>query len=319
MLKGIDISMHNGAVDFNKVKQGGIDVVIIKSTEGVDYIDPWFEKHYKGANNAGLNIGFYHFMSEKTAPKQQARDFWNAIKDKKFTVLPCLDIETNKQGRSKTQISDRCVEFLEEFKKLSGYNCMVYTGGFFGRDLLDDRVKKYPGWIAHYGVKEPMDTGFKVVGHQYTEDGRTPGVNTRVDMNNFYDGIFINNSKPQTPSKPTQNKKALWEVSISGEEVKALQRELNKQNNANLKVDGYFGESTLNKCFIVKQGAKGNITKLIQQRLLNRGYTSLKEYGGSDGFFGAGTTKAIKNLQKNKGLIQDGIVGKETWKVLYSK
>lgn len=319
MLKGIDISNHNGKVDFKKVKEGGVKVVIIKATEGVNWIDPLLETHYKGALNVGLEIGFYHFMSETSSPTKQAEDFWKAIKNKKFNVLPCLDIETNKQRRNKTQISDRCIEFLNRFKALSGLNCMVYTGGYFGRDLLDNRVKKYPGWIAHYGVKNPMHTGFKVVGHQYTEDGRTPGVNTRVDMNNFYDDIFINNSKPQAPSKPTQNKKALWEVSISGEEVKALQRELNKQNNANLKVDGYFGESTLDKCFIVKQGAKGNITKLIQQRLLNRGYTSLKAHGGADGVFGAGTTQAIKNLQSKKGLKVDGIVGKDTWKALYSK
>lgn len=319
MLKGIDISNHNGKVDFKKVRESGVKVVIIKATEGVGWKDKFLGQHYTGAKNEGLEIGFYHFMSETSSPSQQAVEFWNAIKDMKFNVLPCLDIETNKLNRSRTEISDRCIEFLNKFKSLSGLNCMIYTGGYFGRDKLDDRVKKYPGWIAHYGVKEPMDTGFKVVGHQYTEDGRTPGVNTRVDMNNFYDGIFINNSKPQTPSKPTQNKKALWEVSISGEEVKALQRELNKQNNANLKVDGYFGESTLNKCFMVKQGAKGNITKLIQQRLLNRGYTSLKAHGGADGVFGVGTVQAIKNLQNNKGLAVDGIVGKDTWKALYSK
>ncbi|MBM7835978.1 GH25 family lysozyme [Clostridium sardiniense] len=141
MLKGIDISMHNGTVDFSKVKQDGIDVVIIKATEGVQYIDTLFEQHYKGANTASLNIGFYHFMSEKTSPTQQAIDFWNAIKDKKFNVLPCLDIETNKLGRSKTQISDRCIEFLEKFKELSGLDCMIYTGGYFGRDNLYSRVK----------------------------------------------------------------------------------------------------------------------------------------------------------------------------------
>ena len=200
--------MHNGAIDFNKVKNSDIKVVIIKATEGVNYIDPFFERHYKGANNVGLNIGFYHFMSEKTSPTQQAKDFWNAIKDKKFNVLPCLDIETNNLIRSKTQISDRCIEFLNEFKRLSGYDCMIYTGGYFGRDLLDDRVKKYPGWIAHYGVNKPMENGFKVVGHQYTEDGRTPGVNGNVDLNNFYDGIFINGNRPiQEPSKSSSSYK----------------------------------------------------------------------------------------------------------------
>ncbi|WP_278280382.1 GH25 family lysozyme [Clostridium sp. L74] len=69
---------------------------------------------------------------------------------------------------------------LLKFKSLSGYKCMVYTGGFFGRDNLDSRVKQYPGWIAHYGVNTPMETGFNVVGHQYTETGKVNSVNENV-------------------------------------------------------------------------------------------------------------------------------------------
>ncbi|WP_341534818.1 peptidoglycan-binding domain-containing protein [Clostridium sardiniense] len=53
--------------------------------------------------------------------------------------------------------------------------------------------------------------------------------------------------------------------------------------------------------------------------LLNRGYTSLSSNGGNDSCFGQRTTIAIKNLQRNKGLSIDGIVGKNTWKALYSK
>lgn len=191
MLKGIDISMHNGTIDFNKVKSNGISIVIIKATEGVNYIDPYLIQHYNGAKAAGLNIGFYHFMSEKTNPFQQAIDFWNSIKDKEFNVLPCLDIETNNLGRSAKQISDRCIEFLQQFKALSGIDCIIYTGGYFGRDNLDSRVKKYKGWIAHYGVSNPMETGFEVVGHQFTEHGSINGVNGNVDINNFSEKIFI--------------------------------------------------------------------------------------------------------------------------------
>lgn len=320
MFKGIDVSIHNGKIDYNKVKNDGVKAVIIKATEGVDFTDKMVNQHYEGARDSGLNIGFYHFMSEKTNPSEQARDFWGVIKDKKFNIIPCLDIETNNQGRNRKQISDRCIEFLEEFKRLSGFDCMIYTGGYFGRDNLDDRVKKYPGWIAHYGVEKPMNTGFEVVGHQYTEDGKINGINTRCDVNNFTEKIYIDKAievKPSTPSKP-QDKK-LWEISISGQEVKNLQSELNRQCGTGLNVDGYFGESTLDACITVREGAKGNITRLIQQRLLNRGYTSLKEHGGADGCFGGGTTTAIRNLQKNKGIGVDGIVGRNTWKALYSK
>lgn len=252
MAKGIDISMHNGSINFGAVKSGGISVVIIKATEGVQYVDPLLGQHYNSAKEAGLNIGFYHFMSEKTDPTQQAIDFWNSIKDKQFNVIPVLDIETNNQGRSQSQISDRCIQFLTKFKALSGLNCIIYTGGFFGRDNLDNRVKQYPGWIAHYGVNTPMATGFKVVGHQYTEDGRINGVNTRVDLNNFTDGIFIGSKITPQETKEMKIQKMLitigYPIGPSGVDgvigngtitaIKAFQRD------CNLSVDGIVGSRT---------------------------------------------------------------------------
>ncbi|EJO5349396.1 peptidoglycan-binding protein [Clostridium botulinum] len=251
-MKGIDISMHNGSINFGAVKSNGIEVVIIKATEGVDYVDPYLNQHYNGAKSQNINIGFYHFMSEKTDPSQQAIDFWNSIKDKKFNVIPTLDIETNNMGRSQKQISDRCIQFLTKFKALSGYNCLIYTGGYFGRDNLDSRVKKYPGWIAHYGVNTPMATGFSVVGHQYTEDGRINGVSTRVDMNNFTDGIFIGKTTNSVETKEMQIQKMLVTIgypignsSIDGiigngtiTAIKAFQKD------CNLAADGIVGANT---------------------------------------------------------------------------
>ncbi|MGL4850957.1 MAG: peptidoglycan-binding protein [Clostridium sp.] len=115
-------------------------------------------------------------------------------------------------------------------------------------------------------------------------------------------------------SSGTSSKK-LWEVSISGELIKELQSELNKQCNARLTVDGYFGDSTLDECITVKQGAKGNITKIIQKRLNALGYTT----NGIDGIFGGGTHNAVIKFQKAKNLSADGIVGKNTWKALMAK
>lgn len=129
-------------------------------------------------------------------------------------------------------------------------------------------------------------------------------------------------NKPSKPSKPA--KKELWEVSISGALVKELQEELNDQGYGKVKCDGYFGEDTLKHCPLVKPGARGNITKIIQKRLLQLGY---KINGSADGIFGKynpNTTKvttegAIRSLQKKHGLSVDGMVGKNTWKALMKK
>ncbi|EPY2286906.1 GH25 family lysozyme [Clostridium sporogenes] len=312
-MKGIDISMHNGSINFGAVKGNGIEVVIIKATEGVDYVDPYLNQHYNGAKSQNINIGFYHFMSEKTDPSQQAIDFWNSIKDKQFNVMPCLDIETNSWGRSSKQITDRCLEFLNKFKALSGLSCMIYTGGYFGRDNLDSRIKNYPGWIAHYGVNTPMATGFNVVGHQYTESGRVNGISGNVDLNNFTNGIFI--GKANAPNNSSNSNKSTSTIYGSHSLISSLQREITKQGFGNLYADGMAGDNTLDAAPTCKQKARGGITKIIQQMLINIGYP-VGSYG-ADGVFGDGTVTAIKALQKDCNLVPDGIVGRETWKALF--
>lgn len=134
-------------------------------------------------------------------------------------------------------------------------------------------------------------------------------------------GRRINGSTNNNMTKPPVNNKpqtrALWELCISGQLIRDLQTELNRQCNARLVVDGYFGEGTLNKCILVKKGAKGNITKVIQKRLKQLNY-NIGKYG-ADGSFGQGTHDAVVRFQKAKGLTTDGIVGKNTWKALMFK
>lgn len=93
--------------------------------------------------------------------------------------------------------------------------------------------------------------------------------------------------------------------------VARLQTELNNQFHKGLKVDGLRGPKTLDACVTVKRGAKGNITKLIQERLNSVGF-----HISLDGIFGGGTENAVKVFQRNRGLSADGIVGRNTWEWL---
>ena len=94
--------------------------------------------------------------------------------------------------------------------------------------------------------------------------------------------------------------------------VRELQQECNNQGYSNQKVDGVGGPATLAGCPTVRQGARGNITKLIQERLVSLGYNT----NGVDGIFGAGTKAAVIAFQESRGLSADGIVGQNTWRKL---
>lgn len=127
----------------------------------------------------------------------------------------------------------------------------------------------------------------------------------------IYEGITdanntINVVQPEPTPQPTSTQK----TSVD-DWVKRLQEELNSQFGAGLVVDGINGPKTLKACPMVKKGAKGNVTRLIQERLNRVGFNLT-----TDGIFGENTKNAVIVFQRNRGLTQDGIVGKNTWEWL---
>lgn len=93
--------------------------------------------------------------------------------------------------------------------------------------------------------------------------------------------------------------------------VRRLQKECNAQGFSNQTVDGKEGPNTLAGCPLVKQGASGGITKLIQEYLIAHGYSC--GAAGADGIFGSGTAAAVRAWQSDHGLTADADVGPKTW------
>ena len=104
----------------------------------------------------------------------------------------------------------------------------------------------------------------------------------------------------------------LWGPKTWAGAIRALQTELNNQFSKGLTVDGIFGSKTKDACINVRQGARGNLTQLIQGVLYCRGY----DPAGFDGIFGAGCAAAVQSFQRAQGLSVDGVVGKNTWEAL---
>ena len=101
-------------------------------------------------------------------------------------------------------------------------------------------------------------------------------------------------------------------TAIGDDWVRRLQQECNNQGFSNQTVDGIAGLATLAGCPTLKKGAQGNITKLLQEKLVKLGYST----NGVDGIFGSGTYSAVREFQKTRGLSTDGIVGQNTWRKL---
>lgn len=115
------------------------------------------------------------------------------------------------------------------------------------------------------------------------------------------------NSNPQHSQNSGGNNMSNW--------VARLQQECNNQGFSNQTVDNIAGVNTLNGCPILRQGASGNITRLLQEKLVSLGYNT----NGIDGIFGSGTRSAVISFQRDNGLAQDGIMGTQSWNCLIHK
>lgn len=119
-------------------------------------------------------------------------------------------------------------------------------------------------------------------------------------------------SKPVEPT-PQSTPTPASKPSNYDQWVADLQNELNRQGfrdyeGKTLVVDGIDGKRTKSACPLVKKGAKGNITRLLQKRLVSVGFSLT-----IDGDFGTNTKEKVKKFQKNRGLDDDGEVGSKTW------
>ncbi|MFJ5625631.1 peptidoglycan-binding protein [Peribacillus loiseleuriae] len=95
--------------------------------------------------------------------------------------------------------------------------------------------------------------------------------------------------------------------------IKGYQTELNKQYKVGLTTDGIWGPKTRAAVRVVKKGARGNISYILQSTLYVRGF----DPQGIDGIFGTNTEISVKSYQNLKNLNQDGMAGRDTWTKLF--
>ncbi|WP_326514146.1 N-acetylmuramoyl-L-alanine amidase [Clostridium intestinale] len=127
-------------------------------------------------------------------------------------------------------------------------------------------------------------------------------------------GLTVTQAKETTPvSKAPEPVKETPKstVDINGW-VARLQNECNAQGFSNQVVDNMAGPITLSECPMLKIGASGNITRLVQEKLNALGFNC----GAVDGAFGENTRVAVMVFQDSRGLSADGIVGQNTWRKL---
>lgn len=184
-VKGVDISSVQGTVDFEWLKNQGIQFVIVKCYEGNKGKDPMYERNVLGAKAAGLKVAAYHFIyplptdsiHPGRSPKEQATMHYQAAGNIPFA---CCDMEwPEPQNWAKWNVSADFIkgwvrEYLEEYERLSGKRMVLYTYLFYGKYLnLPADFAKYPLWIANFDFPPKMPYPWTDYVMQQTGGGNT--------------------------------------------------------------------------------------------------------------------------------------------------
>lgn len=185
---GIDVSHHQGDIQWNKVKatdkqEYPIRFVFMKATEGGDHKDHRFADNFRQAREVGLVRGAYHFYNPNTDPIRQADFFISQVKLEKGDLAPVLDIE--RKPRNKAQLQTDLVKFLNRLEQHYGVKPIIYTSYKYKLSYLSTpELSAYPLWIAHYYVDTLRYEGPWQF-WQHTDYGTVPGIEENVDLNVF--------------------------------------------------------------------------------------------------------------------------------------
>ena len=304
--KGLDVSEFQGKIDWEKVKNDGIEFAILRCGYGMDFSnqdDVEYERNANECERLGIPYGVYLMSYANTVEKarSEAEHVLRLIEGRKISLGVWYDIEDN--GTSGAINKETLTNIINTFCntiKNAGHRVGVYAS----LNWLENKIERiirdnYDIWVAQYYSKCEYEG--KYIMWQHTSSGKVNGISTNVDMNILYEDLPVINNNDNNNSKTNNS-----------EIVKSLQRALNKDYNCGLEIDGIIGPLTTKAVNnnMVRNFTVGEFAKWVQERLIAKGY-SLNEFG-VDGRYGNESEKKVKEFQANCGIDVDGIVGINT-------
>ena len=190
--RGIDVSMHQGWINWDQVAASGVQFAICKATEGIDWVDTWFAHNWSECGRVNIARGSYHYaLPSRYAPADEARWFVQTVGPKLETGdLVCLDLE---DPAFYGDASGWTLAWLETVAGLVHFRPLVYTSpsyanahGLGNQPAIGD----YGCWLASWGVPTPPPAPAPwslIAIHQIGVGpaGAVPGVLGQIDLDRF--------------------------------------------------------------------------------------------------------------------------------------
>ena len=284
-MKGIDVSKHNGSIDWRKVNASGkVGFVILRAGYGktASQKDAMFETYYAGAKAAGLPVGVYWYsyaMSEDEARKE-ADACLEVLKGKQFEYPIYYDVEEKKQfDLGKDKVSKIIRAFLERVEEQNYWVGLYGSYSSLTTYTAEDIRTRYAIWLAHWNVtKSPYKGDYGMWQYGIIKD--IPGIKGDVDADECY------------VDYPT----LIREAGDNGFEKPSVPTPI-------------IVPTPVEIAKVIRKGDNGESVKALQTALADRGYLRKNEI---DGDFGVITLGALLAFQFENGLDVDGVAGPNT-------
>lgn len=192
-LQGLDVSHHQGRIDWESVGEAGIDFAFVKATEGTDWIDPRGQSNWNGARAAGLRVGAYHYYLLCETGAAQAKHFIDIVPLSGSALPPVIDLEHAQNcglDQPAQEVRAEISVMISKLRRHYGQSPIIYTTNAFYRDWLQGSFPANPIWIRDIDTYPRLPDGREWTIWQYSHRGRVPGIDGEVDLNVMKDGAF---------------------------------------------------------------------------------------------------------------------------------
>ena len=271
---GIDVSHHNGSIDWEQVSRDGKKFAILKCQyEAQSHrIDEFFEYNYAESGKYGLSRGVYIYIARASMenPQADAEALLNHLKGRPLEYGIWLDLEDKTvEAKGKAYIRDLAFLYADIFMK-AGYFVGIYCNrDWYTRLIHDDLKQSFDFWVARYPSNDngrynstsSLKPSHYAVAWQYSSRGNVAGIKTRCDLNVDFDGIInlIASSLPKTNGNPYPEPTRNLKRTFVGNDVKWLQWELVRLGYQIGEIDGIFGQRTYSAVCLFQKKLNGKL------------------------------------------------------------
>lgn len=185
-VRGIDVSNHNGKIDWKQVADAGYCFAFIKASEGKTHVDNSLKRNVREAREAGLQVGVYHFFRKNRDGAEQARNFLKAIAGIQLDLPLVVDVEDweNDHWQDDGQVQHRVRELVNSLRQ-SGHDVMIYTNGDGFDKYYRPNFKDLDLWLCSFRSPDSLRVTHQHRFQQYSHWGDVPGIDGDVDLNVF--------------------------------------------------------------------------------------------------------------------------------------